>query len=488
MYVGLILGVLALAYWPTVLELSGFATRDDGQFLVVVLAFAAMVCARRDVLEALPVRPFWPGLIGLLALALAWLAGQLAFVRLVTDAAVVLMVPMAILAVLGVGWIRALAFPLAFLALAVPVEQPIAPTLAEWTAQATIVLLEMVGVPVVREGAYFTIPSGRWVVADACGGVKYLTSCLIVAVLLAPALFGSLQKRVAFVLGAIALAIVGNWLRAFLTVFIAHLSNNALLRDDHSTFGWVLYAVLFTLYCAAWWRRRDEKAEQDAPVPSRSVARPGTSTLGICASVLVALTVTLSASIVAARASTVGIEDTSARLDIPNAHGWMRVSRPATPWRPELQSSDRGRRLTFQKDGRSVDLFIGLFRHETWHAKLVSVANSLVPPDDQWALASRGVARSELAGRPVDAARAVVVGGETRVVAWQWYWVDGVATASGIEAKIAQLRSRLTTGRQKSAWIAISTDVGSRPDSERDLKLFMREMGAGIEQALAGIS
>jgi EpsI family protein len=486
-YVGLILAVLALAYWPTVLELSGLGMRSDGQFLVVVLAFAAMVWARRNALEPISVRPFWPGLTGLFVLSAVWLVGQLAFVRILTDASVIVMVPVAIVAVLGWRWLRALAFPLAFLALAIPVEQPLAPILAEWTARATIQLLTAVGVPVYREGAYFTIPTGPWVVADACGGVEYLTSCLIVGVLLAPVLFSSLRKRAAFVLGAVVLAVVGNWIRAFLTVLGAHLSNNALLRDDHSTFGWVLYAVLFALYCAAWWRLRDERRESGAPLPLRSPGAPGASAFANSASIVVALAITLAAPIVASRAGADAAGEPHPRLEIPNTHGWTRVGQPATPWRPELQSADKGRRLTFRKDGRIVDLFVGVFQREGWDSKLVSVANRLVPRDGEWALANRGVARGEFAGRTINPTRALLVGKDARALAWQWYWVGGIATGSGIEAKTAQLKSRLVNGRQKSAWIAIATDMEDTAGAESALQLFTREMGGAIDQALAAM-
>lgn len=483
-FVGVILLVLAAAYWPTVRELAGFGTRTDGQFLIVFCAFAGLVWGRREALEDIPIRPFWPGLVGLLALALAWLAGQMAFVRVVTDVSVVLMVPLAILALCGLKWTAALAFPLAFLAFAIPFEQPLAPPLAEWTAAVTIFLLEAVGVPVVRDGAYFTIPTGRWVVADACGGVKYLMSASIVAVVLAPALFTSLRKRTAFVLGAVALAIAGNWLRAFLTVLGAHWSNNQLLRDDHSTFGWLLYALLFGLYCLAWWRLREHNPPIERPSSPKLKAVRGTSAIGILAVAMAALAIVLPGPVISS-AGTHKNAGLSAVPRVAEANGWTRTSRAATQWRPQLQNVAHTTVQSFEKDGRTVDLFIGMFREETWDAKLVSVANRFVDPESVWALASRSPANAEFAGRQVHATRALIHGPDTRVVAWQWYWVNGVMTGSGLEAKLEQVRRRLMNGRQESAWIAIALEADGTLRSEGILRAFLSEIGPEIDQALS---
>jgi EpsI family protein len=416
---------------------------------------------------------------------LAWLVGQIAFVRVVADVSVVFMVPVAILALCGLQWVRALAYPLAFLAFAIPLEQPIAPILAEWTAEATIYLLKAVGIPVEREGTYFTIPSGQWVVADGCASVKYLTSCVIVAVLLAPALFSSVRKRTAFILGALALAIVGNWIRAFLTVLGAHLSNNEVLRDDHSTFAWFVYGVLLVLYCAAWWRLRDENAGRNESLPAESKAAPMAFPGRIPALAVAALAIALSGPVVSSATGAQKGAQPPRNPEVPEAHGWTRAGHSAMQWRPKLQNVATTTLQSFQKDRRIVNLFIGMFHEEDWDAKLVSVGNRFVEPGTQWTLASRSVATTQFAGRDLNATRALIVGPDSRLVAWQWYWVDGSATGSGLEAKLAQLRSRLTNGRQQSAWISISVPADGTLGSESDLQTFLTEMGPAIDQILS---
>lgn len=484
LFVAAILAALAGIFWPTVRELMGLGPRSDGRLALVGGAFLAIVWSQRTELARLPVRPFWPGLLGLALLALVWLAGELALVRVLTDAAVIAMIPMTVLAVLGPRWVSAMAFALGYLVLAMPLERPIIPALAEWTAQFTIMGLRAFGVQVDRDGAYFAIPTGNWSVADACSGIEYLASCLMLGVLFAWAVFRSTRKRIIFAAGALVIGIVGNWLRAFLTVMIAHLSENRLLRDDHSTFGWVLYAVLLIVYCAIGWRFRDaepvgEPSSPAAPSGEQASARRS------CAFAAAALAVLALAPLIDAALARTASARAIEVADIAPQRGWAQSAQPAVEWTPELNNPYRRRVQSFEKDGRRIDVFTGIFRGQSRDSKLVSVLNRLVDPDGHdWALSERGVAATALAGASLEVAAALVVGRRDRLLAWHWYWVDGVATASGARAKLALLRARLRGEDDSSAWVAIYTDASRSPEAARALDAFMREMGASLERAL----
>jgi exosortase A len=484
----------------------GLGTRTDGRLTLVGCAFLAIVWSQRAELARLPVRPFWPGLLGLALLALVWLVGELALVQILSDAAVIAMIPMTVLAVLGPRWVRTMAFPLGFLILAVPLERPIVPVLANWTAEFTIMGLRAFAVPVEREGAYFAIPTGNWSVADACSGVGYLMSCLMLGVLSAWVLFRSTRKRIIFAAGALVIGIAGNWLRAFSTVMIAHLSENRLLRDDHSTFGWVLYAVLMLIYCAIGWRLRDAEPG-GAPVPSTAPSAGEGSARRSCAFAAAALAVLALAPLIAtalvqspsARAQMLSTRaqmlSTRAQMlsaralevaDIAPQRSWTRVAQPAVEWKPELNNPYRQRVQSFEKDGRRIDVFTGIFRDQSRNSKLVSTLNQLVDSDrHDWALSERGAAATTFAGRPLEVATGAIVGRGSRLVAWHWYWVHGVATASGSRAKLAQLLARLRGEDDSAAWVAIYTEASRSPEAARSaLEAFMREMGAPLERAL----
>jgi exosortase A len=492
LFVAAILASLAGIFWPTVRELLGLGTRSDGRLALVGCAFLAIVWSQRAELARLPLRPFWPGLLGLAPLALVWLVGELALVQVLSDAAVIAMIPVTVLAVLGPRWVSTMAFPLGFLIFAVPLERPFVPALANWTAEFTIMGLRAFAVPVSREGAYFAIPTGNWSVADACSGIEYLASCLMLGALYAWALFRSARKRIIFAAGALVIGIVGNWLRAFSTVMIAHLSENRLLRDDHSTFGWVLYAVLMLICCAIGWRFRDA-APGGAALPSTAPSAGEGSARRSCAFAAAALAVLALAPLI----DTALAQTPSARAQMPSTRAievadiapqrsWTRVAQPSVEWKPELNNPYRQRVQSFEKDGRRIDVFTGIFRHQSRNSKLVSTLNQLVDSDrHDWALSERGAAATTFAGRPLEVATGAIVGRGSRLVAWHWYWVDGVATASGSRAKLAQLLVRLRGEDDSAAWVAIYTEANRSPEAARSaLEAFMREMGAPLERAL----
>ena len=78
-----------------------------------------------------------------------------------------------------------------------------------------------------------------------------------------------------------------------------------------------------------------------------------------------------------------------------------------------------------------------------------------------------------------------MLGHQVRVLAWQWYWIDGTFTGSDSQAKLQQLLARIQGRGDSSAWIAIYTKVNASPDAgAKVLDEFVRDMGDSMERAL----
>ena len=101
-------------------------------------------------------------------------------VLVVQQYAFVAMVPAAVVALLGRRVGMALAFPLAFLFFAVPTGEALVPRLMNWTADFTIGALRLSGIPVYREGNFFSLPTGRWAVVEACSGLRYVIASVTI--------------------------------------------------------------------------------------------------------------------------------------------------------------------------------------------------------------------------------------------------------------------------------------------------------------------
>jgi EpsI family protein len=502
-----IIGAVIGGFWLTFSNLVGFSENAEGSAhtTFVLAAFLVLLWGARTNISTLPIRPFMPGILGLLVAGLIWLAGELVFARVLTHIGIVVMIPMTILTILGYQWLAALSFPLAFLLLAVPIGGSIVPTLVDWTATFAVAGLQVSGIPVHREGAYLIVPSGAWSVADSCSGITYLRTVTMLSILYAWSMYRFFPKRLAFIVGGILVGITGNWLRAYLTILIAHLSDNRFLRDDHSTFGWVLFALLLFTYCAIGYRYRDgdgvgvgvgvgigvgvgEQGGTDTdvkqPVPAESKTQSRSLHLaGVVLATLMAIAVwpilqrTLQGS---AAVAPVEISD------IAPARGWTSVASPAVSWTPTLTNPSRQRVQSFERDGRRVDVIVGVFQNQTWTSKLVTVVNGFALQDNPlWSLAVRGSTKIEFAGQPLDVETGVVLGGGVRILAWRWYWIHGTSTANDAQAKIAQLLARLRSLADTSAWVSVYADAtASTAEGAALLDQFMREMGPSVQQAL----
>jgi exosortase A len=485
--------VLVLAiYWHTawsMVETWRDSATYSHQFLIVP-AVLWMVWDRRVVLSHLPIRPSWIGLLGLVALGLGWLVGDLASANAPAQFAVVAMVPTALATVLGAAWVRALAFPLVFLFFAVPLGDALVPYLTDWTADFAVAALKLSGVPVYREGNNFSIPSGDWSVIDACSGIRYLFACFTVATLYAWIIYRATTRRLLFVAGAVVIAIFANWVRAYLTVLVAHLSDNRFGTGfDHIVFAEVLYGVvlLVVFWLGTLWREDraetpiagalDTTAGDISTVPARRSS--------ISAPLAVAAILSIWPLVSASTGAALG-DPASNTVDIAPRAGWVNTDEPVTKWQPQTKNPSLVRLQTFTKEGQRVSVFVGVFGRPTPESKLTSSANQLVGSQDpHWSQIERGSAQVHRGGDVITVGTSTLVGREARIVVWHWYWVDGVLTASPIRAALAQVLARIRGRSETSAWVTVYSTEGERIGSESlGLGAFVTDMIDSIDHAL----
>lgn len=496
MFVAAIIGAIICVYWSTfyyLIDLAGTRAESYTHRTFVLPVFFFLLWGRRYELAILPIRSVWWGLLGIFGAGFAWLVGELVFARVLTDFGVIVMVPLAVLTVFGYRWLVALTFPLAFLLFAIPIEGPLVPYLVGWTAKATFMSIQASGVPIYREGAYFVIPTGSWAIAEACSGIAYLTTCLMLGVLYAWTMFGPIVKRIVFVVGAIVIGIVGNWIRTYLTIMVANITDNRLLRDDHGTFGWILFAVFLFGYCWFGSRFRDTRPEEVSVSQSAHAANrveqqsfnqsPRRHVIFATALVLASLAVWPLFEKGLGRNQQYRVLNFQ---HIAPQQGWSSVDKRLVEWVPAVKNPSQERIQSFEKAGRQVDVYTGIFQNQTWASKLVTSVNRLADSENSnWSLVDRGRVHAEISGRPLDVKSGVLLGRGDRVLAWHWYWIDGIFTENDTQAKFQQLLARLHGRGDTSAWIAIYTKANASQDAAaKTLEEFARDMGSSLEHAL----
>jgi exosortase len=177
----------------------------------------------------------------------------------------------------GWAWTKHFSFPVLFFFVAVPwispIEQPVVQGLMRTVAAVATEALSLCGIPAQLEGSLIRVSSGLVGVNEACSGVRSLQTSLMIGLLFGELKRLSVGKRVALVLGAIAIAIVANFGRAFFLVWVAATRSISAVSEWHDFAGYTIVAVVFcgSLGMAALLGRRGSKVEKaDAPTSSSS--------------------------------------------------------------------------------------------------------------------------------------------------------------------------------------------------------------------------
>jgi exosortase len=178
-------------------------------------------------------------------------------VQVVQQYAMVAMIPTVVIVIAGRRVARALAFPLGFLLLGVPVGEALIPPMMDWTADFTVTALRLSGIPVYREGTFFTIPSGQWSVVEGCSGPALSDRVHHRGRPVRVLSYQKTWKRILFVVLSVIVPIIANGMRAYMIVMIAHLSDMKLaLGIDHLIYGWLFFGLVMLLlfWIGSFWR------------------------------------------------------------------------------------------------------------------------------------------------------------------------------------------------------------------------------------------
>ena len=469
---GLIVVAAAAAFlhWSAVFAAAatwtGSATYGYGMLVPPVAAF--LIWQRRAALRQMTPRP-WPwGLVLIAAAALLATAGRIVSALVVEQLAFVALLQAAALTVLGPAVFRQIVFPLLYLYLAVPLGDGLIAPLQEFTAAFAVGLLDALGVPVRLGGLLIHIPGASFHVAEACAGLRFLLASFALGVLLAALFFRNWWHRLAFVLVAIALPIVGNGLRAAGLVLIAHVSDLELARGvDHLTYGYLFTALLLAALvalAAMLGTPRRLAADHAGPPPSARIPRG--RIVATAAAALLATALPALAARPAADACRAVESPAVPEIALP----WTAGESPGA-WRPAAANPDAEIRQGYRSDAGTADFYVAWYCAQREGAEAVSQAHRLA-----------GVILAQGRDRLGDDAQIPVrrlqvrTGGENRL-AYLWYWVGGRFTADPLAAKLLQAKAALLGGPEAAAVVVVSAPYDLEPSGAR----------ATIEQALAAL-
>jgi exosortase len=272
----LLLGGLYAAVVPHLVE--QWAHDDDYThgFLILPLALYFVWEKREELRRLTPV----PSRLGaaLLAFGLVMLVvGSVGAELFLQRFSLVVVLAGLVWLILGTAFLRALAFPLAFLVFMVPlpaiVMNAVAFPLQLFAAQTATFCLETAGIPVLREGNTIVLANTTLEVAEACSGIRSLQALLALGAVYGHFTQKTVWKKWALVVLSVPIAIAANAFRVAGTGFAAqYIGPEAAQGFYHSFAGWIVFAVAFVLLLGTGTLLSRVKDAPGAPPPAEAAA------------------------------------------------------------------------------------------------------------------------------------------------------------------------------------------------------------------------
>ena len=274
-----VLAAIAVTYRDVAVGLvRQWSTDDNYSHGFVVLPLALWFAwERRTALRALPLAPSHWGLFLIGASLTLLVTGTLGAELFLARVSLIGVAAGLVLFLAGRAHLRALAFPLAFLVLMIPLPalifNRIAFPLQLLASRAGATALEWASVPVLREGNVLVLATTTLEVAEACSGIRSLVSLATLAIVLGQFSLRTRWGRAALALASVPVAIVTNAGRVAGTGLAAHVwSPEAAEGFFHAFSGWIVFGVAFAALLAV--QRLVARAEERRP-GRRPVAAPG---------------------------------------------------------------------------------------------------------------------------------------------------------------------------------------------------------------------
>jgi len=421
-------------------------------FLILPISLY-LIWTRREQLQAIDDQPDFRGLPFIALCGFAWLLANLADVLVIQQLAVVAMIPVLIWSVYGLKKAWAMAFPLAFLLFAVPAGEFLVPSMMEFTADFTVYAVRLTGIPVFREGLYFTLPSGSWSVVEACSGVRYIIASLTLGCLYAYLTYYSYWRRALFILLALITPIIANGIRAYMIVMIGHLSSMKLaVGVDHLIYGWLWFGiVMFILFwVGSFWR--DEK-----PAVVKLKAEKN-STLATKKPLWVVLTVLSLLIVWPLWAGSIG--QIKAKDFVVSAHqsnNWQPIEPWVNDWQPRYTNPSQIITAAYQNNSKSVGLYLAHYVEQRQDAELINANNILLDSKESpWHLT-----KQEIKGINLEEGMRVIESqlklGDKKLLVWQWNIINGTPTVNNYYAKLLESWGRLVGEGNAATGVVIYT-------------------------------
>ena len=424
-------------------------------FFVLPGAFY-FIWREREKLAAIEPKPNYLVFLLLVPFLFLGLLGRAGGVEVFAHVSAFTVLPLMLWLVLGNQIAKVIWFPLCFMLFSIPIGEELVPFLQKITADMAVFLLNFTSIPSFNTGLYIEIPAGKFVVAEACSGIRFFIGSLVFGAVYSHISYYSFKRKFAFMLLAILVPVVANALRVFSIVLIGHFVDMKYASGaDHLVYGWVFFGiVLFVLVLIGESiRDKPELDKTDVAIINPNEEVPGFNSafsqkgIMVCGVLLVAAFV-WQIKILPSK------EAVLSKIDIPQISDSFRSKPLNQGWRVLVNGySDLLEGYLKLSRLNQTNAIIAWYPQNTEGKELISSGNALFDKE-YW---SRQLETTHFFGDDfnVGLLEIVSVSGQRRLVLY-WYQLNGVAYASRFKAKLYQAVDVMSSGSGGGALIALS--------------------------------
>jgi eight transmembrane protein EpsH (proposed exosortase) len=249
-------GLLVLCYAPVLWRLVNQWNNDEdmghGFFVPVIAGYIAW--QKRDKLFQHALKPNYWGLAVIAFAAMQLIIATLGAELFLARTAFIESVIGVTLFLGGTYAVRVLAFPLFLLFFMVPIPavlyNQITFPLQLFASQVAEVSLNLLGIPVYRDGNILELASQKLSVVEACSGIRSLLSLTFLSLVYSYFFDDKTWMRTVLFLSTIPIAIIANAGRVTLTGILSEYKPELAHGFFHTASGWVIFMIALAILVA----------------------------------------------------------------------------------------------------------------------------------------------------------------------------------------------------------------------------------------------
>lgn len=463
-------GLCIWLYWSTVIHLVGEWWHDPNfsHGFFVPLFCAYVIWQERDRLARLTPRPSRSGIVVLVAGLGVAILGRLGAELFLDRSSMLLALAGVVIVFLGWNLFRAVLFPWACLLLMIPIPtilfNQITFPLQLLVSQVSAEVLRWVGVPLVLQGNILKLATGPLDVAEACSGIRSLTSLLTLSIIYGYLLEKRLWVRWFLALASVPIAIAANCVRIIGTgLLVQHGYPGAAHGASHETWGVIVFVLallmLYGLHALIRFLFAGKGGQSFPPGTHAATTVSPDSRSSTTSFIVATLLIAVSAVFLQAHA---GSEDFPTRCPLAQfpaqLDGWAGTDRAIDDETLKvLKPSDYLLRV-YQKpqETQGITLFIPYYLSQRAGEAPHSPQHCL--PGAGWTpLENRHIALTIPGHEPFPANRYLLTDGESRQLVIYWFWAHGRGVASEYWAKYYLVKDSIKMNRSDGALVRVTT-------------------------------